>query len=251
MVASPVACRPRSRGFVIGLINGVLIAYVGLSPFVVTLGMLSIARSCAVVLSGNRMLYEFGPGGPAFKISAAARTRPRRWPFSLVQSVSVSDHSDALFGARLKMTAWGRHIFAIGGNEQAANLTGVPVKRVKVQAYVVSGCRRPSPRFSASAGRARPINALGTAYELLAIASAVIGGANLMGGEGERLWRLHRLGADLRDPQFAADGGRRFQLAGNIRRQSSSSSRSSSERIRGQETRIAGLASAFANATGG
>src|SRR5580704_18500624 len=54
-------------GGLVGLINGVLIAYVGLSPFVTTLGMLSIARSCAVVLSGNRMLYQFGPSGPAFK----------------------------------------------------------------------------------------------------------------------------------------------------------------------------------------
>src|SRR5277367_3016371 len=54
-------------GFATGLINGLIIAYVGLSPFVTTLGMLSIARSAAVVLSGNRMLYQFGPQGPAFK----------------------------------------------------------------------------------------------------------------------------------------------------------------------------------------
>ena len=55
-------------GFVVGLVNGFVIAYLGLSPFVTTLGMLAIARSCAVVLSGNRMLYKFGPGGPGFKI---------------------------------------------------------------------------------------------------------------------------------------------------------------------------------------
>ena len=55
-------------GFVVGLVNGLIIAYLELSPFVTTLGMLAIARSCAVVLSGNRMLYKFGPGGPAFKI---------------------------------------------------------------------------------------------------------------------------------------------------------------------------------------
>ena len=54
-------------GGVTGLINGIIIAYLGLSPFVTTLGMLAIARSVAVVLSGNRMLYNFGPGGPAFK----------------------------------------------------------------------------------------------------------------------------------------------------------------------------------------
>src|ERR1700734_743098 len=56
-----------AAGGIVGLINGLIIAYLGLSPFVTTLGMLAIARSAAVVLSGNRMLYNFGPGGPAFK----------------------------------------------------------------------------------------------------------------------------------------------------------------------------------------
>jgi ribose transport system permease protein len=55
-----------------GAVNGALVAYAGLPSFVVTLGMLSIARSLAVVLSGNRMIYEFGPYGEAFNGSAAA-----------------------------------------------------------------------------------------------------------------------------------------------------------------------------------
>ena len=54
-------------GMATGAVNGLLIAYVGLSPFVVTLGMLSFARSVAIVLSGNRMIYEFGPDGATFK----------------------------------------------------------------------------------------------------------------------------------------------------------------------------------------
>src|SRR5947199_783549 len=54
-------------GFAAGAVNGILVAYVGLSSFVVTLGMLSFARSLAVVLSQNKMLYSFGPGGPIFK----------------------------------------------------------------------------------------------------------------------------------------------------------------------------------------
>ena len=56
-----------AAGGLTGLVNGLIIAYAGISPFVTTLGMLAIARSCAVVLSGNRMLYNFGPGGAAFK----------------------------------------------------------------------------------------------------------------------------------------------------------------------------------------
>jgi ribose transport system permease protein len=82
------------------------------------------------------------------------------------------------------MSTWGRHLLAIGGNEQAANLTGVPVKRVKLQAYIFSGlCGAVAAILSVGwAGSA--INSLGTGYELRAIASTVIGGANLMGGEG-------------------------------------------------------------------
>ena len=62
-------------GGVVGLVNGLIIAYLGLSPFVTTLGMLAIARSAAVVLSGNRMLYKFGPGGRRSKLWAAASSR--------------------------------------------------------------------------------------------------------------------------------------------------------------------------------
>ena len=84
----------------------------------------------------------------------------------------------------MRMTAWGRHLLAIGGNEHAANLTGVPVKRIKVQAYILSGLScglsGDPERRAGPARRSTP----GPGYELRAIASAVIGGANLMGGEG-------------------------------------------------------------------
>ena len=69
-----------AAGMAAGAVNGWLIAYVKLSPFVVTLGMLSFARSLAVVLSGNRMIYNFGPGGAAFKWIGGGAFRPRRRP---------------------------------------------------------------------------------------------------------------------------------------------------------------------------
>jgi ribose transport system permease protein len=89
-----------------------------------------------------------------------------------------------VFAVVLKMTAWGRYILAIGGNENAALLTGVPVKRVKVQCYVVSGLAAALAAVLNVGWSGSAINALGTGYELLAISAAVIGGANLMGGEG-------------------------------------------------------------------
>jgi ribose transport system permease protein len=169
-------------GGVVGLINGIIIAYLGLSPFVTTLGMLAIARSVAVVLSGNRMIYKFGPGGPGFKALGSGS-------WSITPKLALS--SPLLFlivltfilGLVYKMTSWGRHVLAIGGNEQAALLTGVPVNRVKVQVYVFSGLTAAFAAILSVGWAGSAINALGATYELLAISAAVIGGANLMGGE--------------------------------------------------------------------
>ena len=146
--------------------------------------MLAIARSVAVVLSGNRMIYKFGPGGPAFKILGGGELEHRRTAFSLSLSAAVPDRADrCVLAVVYKMTGWGRHVLAIGGNEQAALLTGVPVKRVKVQVYVVSGLAAAFAAILNVGWSGSAINALGTSYELLAISAAVIGGANLMGGE--------------------------------------------------------------------
>jgi ribose transport system permease protein len=169
-------------GLATGLINGLVIAYVGLSPFVTTLGMLSIARSVAVVLSGNRMIYKFGPGGPAFKHFGGGEWQIADG-FSLSYPLLFLLVLTAILAVVYKMTAWGRHVLAIGGNEQAALLTGVPVKTVKVQAYVVSGLAASFAAILNVGWSGSAINALGSTYELLAISAAVIGGANLMGGE--------------------------------------------------------------------
>src|SRR5688572_16049977 len=118
----------------VGAINGVLIAYVGVPSFVVTLGMLSIARSLAMVFSGNRMVYEFGPDQPKLLmlgggfIELAAIRIPNPVIVLLVLLVVAS--------FAFRWTRWGRHLFAIGGNENAATLTGVPVKRTKVSVYM-------------------------------------------------------------------------------------------------------------------
>ena len=93
------------------------------------------------------------------------------------------------------MTAWGRYILAIGGNENAALLTGVPVKRVKVQCYVASGLAAALAAVLNVGWSGSAINALGTGYELLAISAAVIGGANLLGGHGSAYGAL--IGAAL------------------------------------------------------
>jgi ribose transport system permease protein len=175
-----------AAGMIAGTINGLLVAYAGLSSFVVTLGMLSFARSIAIVLSENKMIYDFGPYGATFKALGGGRFPPDAWnfPFQLANPVWVLIILTVIFSIVLKFTTWGRHLYAVGGNEHAARLTGVPVDRVKMQAYIVSSFTAAVAAILVVGWQGSAINALGTSYELRVIASTVIGGANLMGGEG-------------------------------------------------------------------
>ncbi len=167
-----------ATGIAAGAVNGWLVAYVKLSPFVVTLGMLSIARSLAIVLSQNKMIYEFGPDAEiVFAIGGGA-------VLGIANPVWMMLILTLVFALILNLTIWGRHLYAIGGNEQAARLTGVPVDRVKLQAYIVCAFMAALSSVMIIGWQGSAINALGQGYELRVIASTVIGGANLMGGEG-------------------------------------------------------------------
>lgn len=161
-----------------GAVNGVLIAYLQLSPFVVTLGMLSIARSLALVVSNNKMIYQFGPDEELFFALGGGTT------FGVAHPVIVLVMLTLVFGFIFNFTAWGRHVFAIGGNEQAARLTGVPVDMIKVTVYMMSGLMAGVAAILIVGWLGAVTNALGMTYELRVIASTVIGGANLMGGQG-------------------------------------------------------------------
>jgi ribose transport system permease protein len=177
-----------AAGMACGLVNGMLISYAGLSPFVVTLGMLSFARSLAIVLSQNQMIYKLGVGGPVFKELGGGTNFGLNgvWhaPLQLANPVWILIILTVVMGLILKFTTFGRYLFAIGGNEQAARLTGVPVDRVKMTAYVISGLMAAIAAILIVGWQGSAINALGTGYELRVIASTVIGGANLIGGEG-------------------------------------------------------------------
>ena len=167
-----------ATGFAAGAVNGVLIAWLGLPPFVVTLGTLSIGRSLAVVLSQNKMIYDFGPDADTIFAIGGGQMLGIANPVWVLLALTV------VFAAVLHLTRWGRHLYAIGGNEQAALLTGVPVARVKLAAYIVSATMAALAAVLIIGWQGSAINALGTGYELRVIASTVIGGANLMGGEG-------------------------------------------------------------------
>ena len=161
-----------------GLVNGFLISYVGLSPFVVTLGMLSICRSLALVVSNNKMFYEFGPDEDLF-VSIGGGSY-----FGIANSLVLMLILTIFLGFMLNYTAWGRHLYAIGSNENAATMTGVPVKAVKMSAYLFCSLTAGMSAIMIVGWMGSVTNALGMIYELRVIASAVIGGADLMGGVG-------------------------------------------------------------------
>lgn len=163
----------------VGLINGVLIAYVGMPPFVVTLGMLSIARSLAMVASNNTVVFQFGPdhdkllalGGGSFF-------------FGIANPVVYTVVLTFIVGFVLRWTRFGRHLYAIGGNEHAARLTGVPVNQIKVAVYMLSSLFAGIAGIVETGWLGAVTTNLGTGMELQVIAAAVIGGANLAGGIG-------------------------------------------------------------------
>jgi ribose transport system permease protein len=164
---------------IVGAINGVLIAYMGIPPFVVTLAMLSFARSLAMVASNNTVVFQFGPDQSKLLFLGGGALL-----FGISNPVIYMIVLALITGFMLRWTRFGRYVFAIGGNEKAAILTGVPVRRVKLAVYMVS---------SLSAGLAGIIETgwlgavttnLGSGMELQVIAATVIGGANLAGGVG-------------------------------------------------------------------
>src|SRR5882757_1081939 len=120
----------------IGAINGVLIAYLGMPPFVVTLGMLSIPRSLAMVASNNTVVYQFGPDHDKLLFLGCGA-----FLFGIANPVIYSLALALLTGFLLHFTRFGRYVFAIGGNEHAAIVTGVPVRPTKGALYIF-----PAPR---------------------------------------------------------------------------------------------------------
>ena len=163
---------------VVGLINGLLIAVVGIPPFVVTLGMLSVARSIAMVLSQNKMVFEFGPDQAKLLWLGGGST------FGIPNPLLVLIVLALVTGFLFHWSQWGRHVFAIGGNEHAAILTGIPVARTKITVYMFASLLAGITGVLEVGWLGGVTTNLGQGMELNVIAAAVIGGANLAGGVG-------------------------------------------------------------------
>jgi ribose transport system permease protein len=155
-----------------------MIAFVGVPPFVVTLGTLSVARSLAMVLSNNKMVYQFGPDHELLLTLGGGSTLGIPHPVYALLILAV------LTGFAYRWTRLGRHVFAVGGNEHAAILTGIPVKRVKIIVYMFAALTAGITGVLEVGWLGGVTTNLGQGMELNVIAASVIGGANLAGGIG-------------------------------------------------------------------
>jgi ribose transport system permease protein len=164
-----------AAGMVCGLFNGLLVAIVGLQPFIVTLGTLSTYRAIALIFTG---------GNPVLGLTSDFRSLFNGAVLGVPSSVVIVAGVAVIAWVLLKKTPFGEYLLAVGGNEEAAYIAGVPIARTKIGAYVISGslAALASLILIGRLGAAEPI--LGNLWELDAIAAAAIGGASLMGGKG-------------------------------------------------------------------
>ena len=182
-------------GVASGAANGVMVAYGRLPPFIATLGTMTIARGLALAMTQGYPItslpesftdmgtgYNFGLGNvydPDIGIKIVPPGIPKIPNIVVIMLITVF-----IFGFILQKTKWGRHVYAIGSNFEAARLSGVNTKKTIMMVYMFSGflaamagCLLAARVYSASP-------AAGDGYELDAVASSVIGGTSPMGGEG-------------------------------------------------------------------
>lgn len=163
-------------GTLAGFINGLLIAYSGIPPFIVTLAMLNIARGAAYVYTGGQPIRVMSP---SFNVIGAGYLGPIPLPviysfiFLFITSIILNN------------TKLGRHIYAVGGNKEAARYTGIKIKKVEIFVYTFSGFMA---AFSGVVLAARMFSGqptVGAGFELDAVAAVVLGGTSMLGGIGK------------------------------------------------------------------
>lgn len=171
-VAIPVGI---SLAMILGLVNGLGVAYAGIPPFIMTLGMLSFARGIAFLYTGgtpipilNEAFYELGNG----------------YTFGVPNPTLILAATLLISGIVLSLTPFGRSVYSIGSNEDAARLSGVPVPMYTTIVYIISGgvAGIAGLVYASQLSVGTPI--AGQAYELDAIAAVVVGGTSLFGGRG-------------------------------------------------------------------
>lgn len=169
-------------GGLVGALNGVLIAWFKVPAFVATLGVMYVARGVALLMT-NGLTYNNLSGRPELGNTGFNWLGFNRL-FGIPISVIVLATIAIVATLVLTRSAFGRWLYASGGNARAAELSGVPVKRVQITVYTVSGMLAAVAGLVLASQLTSAGPTAGTTYELTAIAAVVIGGAALTGGRG-------------------------------------------------------------------
>ena len=162
-------------GTVLGWFNGFVITRFQLPPFVATLGMLSIARGLTMLWTGGFPITRLGD---AFGFIGSGQL------LGLPMPVWISGALVAVFILVMKRTRFGRHVYAVGGSERAARLSGLNVRQIKLIVYMIGGGLAGVAGLLVTARLDSATPNAGLSYELDSIAAVVIGGTSLNGGRG-------------------------------------------------------------------
>lgn len=169
-----------AAGTLLGAIHGILVTRWGLQPFVVTLCGLLIYRGAARYYTNDQTM-GFGYGGDLDTLQWLLSGRSFGVPHPFIAFVLIA----IALGVALHWSAWGRHLFAVGKNEEAARYSGIRTSRIIASTYVLCGALAGlAAAFIVFYTNSVSPSSHGSFYELYAIAAAVLGGCSLRGGEG-------------------------------------------------------------------
>ena len=176
-------------GFLCGLLNGVLVVFLRVHAFIITLGTMWVLRGIAFVSSKAESILV--PDSLTTVAKASLGLGASLYPVPMLTMFAV-----AIIGAiYLTQTVMGRHVFAFGGNPEASRFSGLRLDRIQISVYVISGLCAGLAAFMGASFYGSASCADATGYELYVIASAVVGGASLSGGKGSAISAM--LGAVL------------------------------------------------------
>ena len=162
-------------GTLLGWVNGVMITTFKVPPFIATLGMLTIARGLTMLYTGGFPITGLGKG---FEYVGTG------WFLGIPMPVWIALIVVIVFAFIMRHTIFGRHIYAIGGNERASLISGIKVNRVKLIVYTLAGTLAGLAGLLVTARLDSAQPNAGVSYELDSIAAVVIGGTSLSGGKG-------------------------------------------------------------------
>ena len=162
----------------VGLANGLLVVWVGITPFIATLAMMSVVQGLSYIIQSSSLI---GIDNNVFVNGFSGTVGGVPMPVVIFVTITIV----AAFCSRYTM--FGRRLYAIGGNPEAARLSGLPVSRDLLVTYGLSGLLAGLAGLLAAAQLMQGSSLIGRGYELDAIAAVVVGGASLMGGKGDPL----------------------------------------------------------------